>query len=650
MRTITGKLPPPDRKTSGNESAGVQQLFAQGLDLYKKGKLAEAKQCLRRLLAAQPAHAEALHALGVIAAQQGNPVQAIKLIDRALAVRPDYALAYYNRGNALKDSGQIDAAIASYDRAIDIKPEFPAAISSRKILKQWKQGAAARLVTANKQGAPAPAPKTAAEFFKRALKLMEQKRFKEALAGYDQAIALKPHFAEAYCCRGIALKKLKHIEAAIDSYSRAIAIKPDLPEAYNNRGLALQNLKQPDGAIADYDQAIALKPDYVNAYINRGNTLLGVHRHKAAIASYNRAVAWQPTEKTAFNNRGVALQALKRIDAAIASHHKALRIDPDYAGSHWNLSMALLLKGDFENGWRHYEWRWKYEGISTYRSRRNFSQPQWLGNESLKGKTILLHAEQGLGDALQFCRYAKTVAGLGAKVILEVHPALVNVLQGLDGVEVLLPRKAALPPFDFHCPLLSLPLAFRTDLDTIPSDAGYVHSDQQKTAEWRQRLGRKRKPRIGLVWSGGTKHARDAERSIPLSELIPLLADGFEFVCLQKEVRKTDLAVLRKHPEIRHFGPQLEDFTDTAALCGLMDLVISVDTSVAHLAGAMGRPLWMLLPWVPDWRWLLDRDDSPWYPSARLFRQPEPGDWTTVIKRVRAELAAGSFRKPVPSR
>ena len=262
-----------------------------------------------------------------------------------------------------------------------------------------------------------------------------------------------------------------------------------------------------------------------------------------------------------------------------------------------------------------------------------------MGLESLQGKTILLHAEQGLGDTIQFCRYAKPAADLGARVILEVRDPLLPLLQNLAGVSEIIARGAHLPAFDFHCPLMSLPLAFRTRLDTIPSPEGYITPAPEKVASWQTILGDKVKPRIGLVWSGSPGHSHDRNRSISLANLLARLPKGFEYVSLQKDVRPGDLPALQGRADIRQLGDQLADFSDTAGLCALMDIIISVDTSVAHLAGALGKPVWILLPFNPDWRWLLDRTDSPWYAAARLYRQDTPGNWQGVFEKIEADLS-----------
>jgi hypothetical protein len=339
----------------------------------------------------------------------------------------------------------------------------------------------------------------------------------------------------------------------------------------------------------------------------------------------------------------VALQNLKRFSDAMVGFRKAFDLKSDYAEAHWNKSLLFLLTGDFDAGWELYEWRWKVPRVM--RNLADFLQPLWLaqsefgGLEGLAGKTILVHSEQGLGDTIQFARYLPLLADRGARVVFELPEVLLGTLQGMPGVSDFVVKGQALPAADFHCPLLSLPLAFNTTLESIPSPGPYLEADAGKVEQWSKRLGPKRRRRIGVVWSGNSQHKNDHNRSIPLESLLPQLPEQFDWVSLQREVREADQRVLELHPGVRHFGAELEDFTDTAALCALMDLVISVDTSVAHLSGALGRPTWILLPYLPDWRWLLDREDCPWYSSAKLYRQQVSGGWGPVVAQVAHALS-----------
>jgi tetratricopeptide (TPR) repeat protein/ADP-heptose:LPS heptosyltransferase len=567
--------------------------------------------------------------------------QALQAYERAIALKPDYAEAYYNRGNALKELKRVEEALASYDRAIALKPDYAQAYLNRgNALKELKRMEEA---LASYDRAIALKPDYADAYYNRGVALKELKRVEEALASYDRAIALKPDYSDAYSNCGNALQELKRVEEALASYDRAIALKPDYADAYYNRGNALQELKRVEEALASYDRAIAIKPDYFDAYYNRGNALQELKRVEEALASYDRAIALKPDYAQAYLNRGVALKELKRMEEALASYDRAIALKPDYAEAYWNKSLALLVAGEFAQGWELYEWRWKRETFTS--PKRNFSQPLWLGTEDIVGKTLLLHAEQGLGDTIQFCRYAKLVKALGARVILEVPKALLGLLSGLEGVDELIEKGKALPAFDCHCPLLSLPLAFKTDLTNIPSPKPYLAASSQKTAEWAQRLGAKSKPRVGLVWSGSTAHKNDPNRSLTLQQLLPHLPGCCEYVSLQKEVREVDVQVL-EGSGIGHYEQHIKDFVDTAALCQLMDLVISVDTSVAHLAGALGKTTWVLLPYAPDWRWLLDRDDSPWYESVKLYRQDASREWLSVLETL-DNLTPRPPQKPV---
>jgi Tetratricopeptide repeat/Glycosyltransferase family 9 (heptosyltransferase) len=399
---------------------------------------------------------------------------------------------------------------------------------------------------------------------------------------------------------GITLILLRRCEEALEILDRALSISPDLAELFNNKGNALKYLARFDEALANYDRAIVLRPDYAEARSNRGNCLDEMGRYAEALACYNDALALQP----------------------------------GHADTHWNIAVNRLRAGDLKTGWVENEWRWKIKSLQV--KHRHFGQPLWIGAEPIDGKVLLLHNEQGLGDAIQFCRYVPLLAARGARIVLEIDGPLKELVSGLDGVSHSVVKGEALPDFDFHCPLTSLPLAFDTTLDTIPSTVPYI-SAGAPVADCGARLSQNL-PRIGLVWSGNPIHNNDRNRSMPLESLLPLLDVKAQFVSLQKDVRRSDEAVLRERSDILNLGAELRSFADTAALIGQLDLVISVDTSVAHLAGALGRPVWILLPYVPDWRWLLDRDDSPWYPTARLFRQSQTREWHSVVDRMQRAL------------
>ncbi len=463
----------------------------------------------------------------------------------------------------------------------------------------------------------------------------QTKNFTQALGLIDKALAINATNVSAWNNRGNTLRDMKHYQDAIESYEKALALKPDYADAYYNRGNVLRDLGQYAAAVESHDRAIALKNDYAEAHNSRGNALMGLLQPQAALQSFETAISHKSNYAVAYSNRGAAQGELKQHAAAIQSYNKAIALDPNYAAARLDRSLDLLKTGNFQLGWIEYEWRWVDKGVNIS---RRFPHPLWTGAEQLQGKTILLHSEQGLGDTLQFCRYVKLVSDLGARVILEVQEPLMCVLASLEGVQQLVARGNALPPFDYHCPLLSLPLAFKTCLETIPSAQGYLTSLPSKRAQWEGRLGKKTHPRVGIVWSGSAAHKNDHNRSILLADLIRSLPPGIRYVSLQKEVREADQRTLDLHPGILDLGREITDFGDTAALCQLMDVVVSVDTSVAHLAGALGKKVWILLPFNPDWRWLIDGNDSPWYGLAKLYRQETRGDWKDPFQRVRADL------------
>ena len=427
-------------------------------------------------------------------------------------------------------------------------------------------------------------------------------------------------------------------ERAIALYEQAIALDPAHAESHYKRANALRIIGRLEEALVGYDRAIALKTDYAHAYCNRGVVLQRFGRREAALLSYDRAIALDSTDVMAHYNRALLMQDCSRWDEALASYDRAIGLNPQFADAQYNRSMVQLFLGDFERGWRGYEWRWANAQRLGIGDTRTFAAPRWLGEEPIAGNRILLYGEAGLGDTLQFCRYAISCGRLGATVILEVPEVLRRLLGSLEGVSQIIGAGSPLPPFDYHCPLLSLPLAFKTTVDTIPATPGYLRADEVKVAQWRERLGERRRPRIGLVWSGNPNNPIDARRSIRLADWLARLPTGYEYFRLQTQVRETDRTALDSNPQVVSFDDALLDFDNTAALCVCMDVVVTIDTSLAHLSGALGHRTWVLLPQTPDFRWMRDREDSPWYPSVKLYRQTVAGDWSSVFDRVAADL------------
>jgi tetratricopeptide (TPR) repeat protein len=579
-------------------SSQNQHALQQAAAALQRGDAAGAERICRPIVEANPVQFEALYLLGIAAGQSRRPEEALDWLSRAAQAQPRHADLQYNLGVAFGEVGRLGEAVAAYERAIAL------------------DGARADF------------------HYNRAVALDALENADEALAAYGRAIALEPRHVEAHHNRGVVLARLGRHGEALAAFDAALAARPGYAAAHNHRGAALAALERFDEALAAYDRALALAPSYAVAHNNRAIALLDLDRPAEALQAAERALALVPGLADAFYTRGNALRELGRHADAAESFERAIALEPAHASAHWNLADTRLILGDFARGWEHFEWRW----FLPARAQRDLGKPQWTGTEPVEGRTLLLHAELGLGDTLQFCRFATEVARRGARVVLEVQAPLVALLRTLAGVETLVARGDPLPPFDLHCPLMSLPRALRTSIDTIPAHVPYLAADPARVAAWRERLGPARHPRVGLAWSG-SQGLRNDKRSASLAEVLPLVRPGIEWVSLQKDVPAADAASLAAHPQIRDAGTHLADFADTAAVVELLDLVVTVDTSVAHVPGALGKAAWIMLPHVPhDWRWLLEREDSVWYPAARLFRQPARGDWTSVVQRLGDEL------------
>ncbi|MFN3659069.1 MAG: tetratricopeptide repeat protein [Pseudolabrys sp.] len=534
----------------------------------------------------------------------------------------------------LHRQGQLREAEKLYARVLKAQPgNFDALhLSGLAKAQSGQMGEAYRLMSA----ALKINPRAADAWTNLANVLHALKREPEALDAAQKALALRPDDATALTQRANALLALDRPQEALAGFDALLARNPRHIEARLNRGVALATLGRPVDALAEFDAVLRLAPLHVDAAYNRGNVLHTLGRVSEAIAAFDRALARAPEHAKAWNNRGRSFQALDRHADAIASFEKAIAVDKDYADAHFNLSLSLLSAGDLPRGFAEYEWRWRRTGMD---GPRKPGRPLWLGEYPLGTRSILLHAEQGLGDTIQFVRYAPMLARAGARVILEVQSELKPLLATLDGVASCHARGEPLPVFDVHCPLASLPLALKTDAATIPADIPYLRADEDRLAKWRPRLDALSGKRVALAWAGHARHANDRNRSMALEALIPLTArPDVSFVSIQRELRDGDAEHLAR-AGVLHVGDTLADMADTAAVVALADLVIAVDTSVVHLAGALGRPVWVMLPYAPDWRWMLSREHTPWYPQARLFRQDAHGDWASVIAAVGAGLA-----------
>ena len=463
-----------------------------------------------------------------------------------------------------------------------------------------------------------------------AVALLQQGQFQAGADLLSQSLAQNPRQPEAYYNFGIALHQLGLLDSAIQAYGQAIALAPDDVDALMSRGVVLAMQQRFEEAARDFSRAGVLAPQNPNLWNDYGNALTGLGCEDKAIEAYDRALALRPDFARALFNKGIALAGLERYAEAGVAYEAALALNPHYEEAKWHLSWVKLVLGDFVQGWSLFESRWTVAELGNI---CHYPQlPQWLGQTPIAGKSLLLYHEQGLGDTLQFCRYVPLLQALGAQVSLAVQPALVSLLANQWPGVTVAESFADVSGFDWATPLMSLPLAVGTTLETVPAEAPYLRVPAPTALESSGR------PRVGIVWSGSTTHKNDKNRSMPLATLAPLLSLPIDWVCLQPELRETDLAWLKAHPEVALQRPALPDFVTTAQIIAGLDLVITVDTSVAHLAGALGKPVWILLPTGCDYRWLLERADSPWYPTARLFRQSERGDWAGVVSYVQEAL------------
>ncbi len=578
-------------------------LFRKAVERHKHGRLAEALSLYETIIRLDPNIAPAHYNHGTVLHAVNRTADALRSYDRAIALQPNYAEAHYNRGIALRNLKRLEDAVRSYDRVIALKPDFAEAHNNRGNT------------------------------------LRELKRTAEAIQSLDRAIRIRPDYAEAYYNKANVLHDLGHLNEALQSFDRAIELKPDYAGAFSNRGNTLQDLKRPQEALQSFDKAIAIKPSFADAHYNKGNALLELGRPDEALQCFDKAIQLDPQHAKAHCNKGHRLAELKRVDEAIRCYDAAIGIQPSMAEAHWNKSHCVLLKGDFAEGFQLYEWRKKRaRPTGLWRC----PQPEWTGKESLQGKTLLIHAEQGLGDTIQFCRYVLLAREKGAKVVFAVQDPLKRLLDRLGPDIEIVPLTGAPDAFDYHIALMSTPLAFGTTWSTCPAKVPYLYAEPQNVTKWRKRIG-SQGFKIGICWQGNKQAEVEVGRSIPLRQFEAIARlPNVRLISLQKNDGVEQLADLPPGMKMETLGDDFDAgpdaFVDTAAAMECLDLVITSDTAVAHLAGALARPAWVALKYVPDWRWLLDRSDSAWYPTLRLFRQPKPDDWPGAFAAIETEL------------
>lgn len=609
-----------------------------------RGRAAEGEAALRRALELNPHHGAAHENLGIALAQQGKLADAVPHFREAVRLQPGHAQAHLNLGGALLRLDRLGEAADSFRAAVRLRPgDAEAHYKLGKVLAFLGRRAEA---AARWERTVALDPRHAAALGALGEALVGLGRPSEAVARYRQALELRPDYFAVLMNLGCLLVD-ERPEEALALFRRADAARPGSPEAGANIGFALTNLGRAAEAEATFRAVLARHPDAPEAHSGLGVALARQDRHEEGLACQRRALELRPNYAEAHHNRGVSLVKLGRVEEAIAAYREALRCQPNLAEAHATLAVAYLALGRFPEGWAEYEWRWHCkifaENVQTFR------EPAWDGSP-LGGRTILVHTEQGLGDVMQFVRYLPLVKARGGTVLLQCPEVLHALLGRCRGIDRLLPQKAPLPPFDVQAPLLSLPRLFGTTVETIPADVPYLSVPDELVERWRRELEPIEGFKVGISWRGNPRNPYDRYRSFGLEELAPLArVPGVRLVSLQKgpgteeEVRRCAGQV-----PVVELGSRLDReggaFLDTGAVMKNLDLVISADTAPAHLAGGLGVPVWVLLPFAAEWRWLMGRDDSPWYPTARLFRQPRPGDWATVLARVAAALAEARHR------
>jgi len=595
------------------EPGSAQAQSNLGIVLSQQGRQAEAESCHRQALRLQPDFAAGHNNLGLTLVAQGRLAEAEASFREALRLRPAFAEAHYNLGLALRQRGQLAEAQGCCQQALRIRPDFADAHSSLGLLFQ------------------------------------EQGNLEEAAACQRRALELRPDYAEAHSNLGNILRDQGKLEEAAACQRQALRLRPNLADVYTNLGTVLQEQGHLEKAAVCYRQALRLKPDFAVALNNLGYVLAALGSLEEGIICLQEAVRLKSDCAEAHNNLGIALQKKGRLAEALACYNQAVQLSPGYAEAHWNQAIIWLLTGSFAQGWLAYEWRWKTRFFTPC----SFSQPSWDGSP-LAGRTILLHSEQGLGDTLQFIRYAPLVQQRGGRVIVLCQDSLVHLLANFPGVAQVVGQDSPLPAFEVQAALLSLPGLLGTTLETIPASVPYLTVPTELIEQGRQHLSRAGLFYVGIVWQGNPGNPNDACRSVPLVAFEPLArVEGVNLVSLQLGAGAEQLDTLGGRFAVQDVGSRLSgDWAETAAVLQNLDLVISVDTALAHCAGALGMPVWLALPFAPDWRWLLGRPDSPWYPTMRLFRQNEPGDWQSVFAAMeialRQHLASGVPRGTRP--
>ncbi len=673
MSTISA-IKQPSTAISADQQ--IEKIYQAGLKAHQNNDFKSARECYLDVIAQHPTHIKAHYLLGTLCCQTQQFTEAISYLDKAILLSPDHAEAHSSRGNALNQLHQFEEALKCYVKATSINPEYAEAYHNQGItlvnLKRYSEA------IASFDEATRLDPNHAMAYFEKANIALTLNDYKHAIANFERCLAITPAFSEAsthlkyaqdaftlskntnnaatntsdlstqtlnsLLSHGEKLEQLNLAKLARAHYQEAVQRYPTAAKAHIRLGVLCKLENQANEALTCFNTAIALNENSALAYQKRGELFTRINRSEDAIIDYEKALSIDGDLSQYYYALAFACRTLGRLDEALEYYRlwgrlgAGKRNKQDQAIADFSESMIWLLKGHYQLGWQLYEGRWLAVSSKHF---RNFRQALWLG-EDISDKHILLHAEQGFGDTLQMFRYVELVAKKAARVTLEVNGPLQRLLKNNTLVDVI-SKESVLPDFDMQCPLMSLPLAFKTTIETIPAIKESFRADKVTEAIWAEKVQRKiaqtpQRRNIGFVATGNMKHSNDLARSLSFEQVVKFLPQNANLFCLQKDFRPDNAKFLDSNKHIHYFGKQLVDFADTAALIACMDLVITVDTSVAHLAASMGKPTWILLPFAPDFRWLLDRSDSPWYPSAKLYRQTKIGDWDEVLQRIAADL------------
>lgn len=609
--------------------------------------------------------------LGNLFRELGRHEEAVVCYEQAIQIEPDQAEAYAHMAISMEELGHHDAAQGCCKIALEIDPSQSLALYHRALLEMNRNDQTAALASLN--AALELQPQSTSAWLNKSMVLIKQKNYSSALSALnrvielgvttadvfqyratcheqldqidpaindlEKALSIDPKHAASLMTLGVISQKMGRLDSAIHFYTQALEQDPGRVEAYSNLGAVLFETKRFENALITLEAAIEIDPTLVNAWNNLGATLMELYRFEESIAAFDQVLRLEPNHVDAYCHKGLVLHNLYRIDEALICYDRALSLDPNSTLAHWNKAIALLLKGDLKRGWSEYEVRWAHK--NTKLQLRDYQQPRLTAGTSVKDKHVFVYQEQGMGDTLMFARFIPTLIEQGAQVSFEVQPGLVQLMARCLPQARIISMGQPAPAFDLHTPLLSLPGIWGIEESTLTNTRPYLSASPAKVTHWNQRLGVKKRPRIGLVWSGNPDHQNDRNRSMSLHMLLQAMPKGFDYISLQNLVRAEDLSLLNESSHIiTSYADELKDFEDTAAICQCLDLVISVDTSVAHLSAALGQKTWVLIPHSPDWRWMQRRADTPWYPSLQLYRQQVPGSWHEPLRKISTDLAS----------